>query len=618
MFLGATGVDRVALGADIVWESITWTYLKPLLYNTPTTATGYDEAIAMGTETGTDIVALTSNTDVFQSKFEFANIALAVPGLPGPDTTVEHTANVSSSGTISASEDGFPDSEFFHLMDKMGGSSAWGPTTDFDNVQINYEYVVPTRCQGYGIIGYMYDDYYMESWKFEASDTGLFAGEEIVLDSQSDMVFLGGEEKQFTFTNDSTYLFYRLNVTAGKDNWSMSEWYLYGDSIAVVDLLLTESPIADGDNLVIVKDDDSINELVAAGVTSDTEPEIPGSMCGIALAGPEEEEVQLDSGTSDLGTSISDDGLYLFKNNGDTIERIRLLAPFILEGFDYAGDGDFIDLPANDYAIVCNHGTRLLASDSGTLSIYNLATPYLLASTDIVATSSLDIEPFPGALNISDDGLHIHYLNDRQDIYGLVLTTPFDLSTALDDGVVPIVAHSFCLNSDGTLLFANENATIDEYSFGVPYSISTLVLTGCQFDTASDSNMEASTIVDPSGKHMYISGYDSGPGNTLISHFSCDVNTKPSSTTYQMDTSVVTAGEVPSRTYTVDAKTSFNGQDAVNSGDTYVASPTVLASTRTHDDLVFDPVVASIDTEVTLKSIGDTVTEVSASIMVEG
>jgi len=34
-----------------------------------------------------------------------------------------------------------------------------------------------------------------------------------------------------------------------------------------VDILVTDSPIQDGDNLVIVKDDDSIHELVASGVT---------------------------------------------------------------------------------------------------------------------------------------------------------------------------------------------------------------------------------------------------------------------------------------------------------------------------------------------------------------
>ena len=54
----------------------------------------------------------------------------------------------------------------------------------------------------------------VKDWTLEASNTDSFSGEETVLDTQSGQVFTDTEEKTFSFSNTTSYVYYRLVIAA--------------------------------------------------------------------------------------------------------------------------------------------------------------------------------------------------------------------------------------------------------------------------------------------------------------------------------------------------------------------------------------------------------------------
>ena len=75
--------------------------------------------------------------------------------------------------------------------------------------------------------------YAPKTWTFEASDTGSFAGEEITLDTQTDITgWVYGTPKTFEFSNTTGYYYYRIKITAnnGKvDYLGFLELELWGE-----------------------------------------------------------------------------------------------------------------------------------------------------------------------------------------------------------------------------------------------------------------------------------------------------------------------------------------------------------------------------------------------------
>jgi len=59
-----------------------------------------------------------------------------------------------------------------------------------------------------------------KDWTFEASDTGAWGGEEVVLDTQTDQSFTQMEQKDYSISNNTAYRYYRLNVTANNGHGS--------------------------------------------------------------------------------------------------------------------------------------------------------------------------------------------------------------------------------------------------------------------------------------------------------------------------------------------------------------------------------------------------------------
>jgi len=72
------------------------------------------------------------------------------------------------------------------------------------------------------------------AWTLEASNTGDYTGEEVVLDTQSSISWSLSEIKTFTFTNTTAYEYYRIVVTAvgGGASAAISEIELYEEDLS--------------------------------------------------------------------------------------------------------------------------------------------------------------------------------------------------------------------------------------------------------------------------------------------------------------------------------------------------------------------------------------------------
>jgi len=71
-----------------------------------------------------------------------------------------------------------------------------------------------------------------KDWTLEASNTGAFAGEETVIDTQTSITWNSGEEKVFSFTNGSTFSYYRLIITSNTSlpNHSLANMMLFSSA----------------------------------------------------------------------------------------------------------------------------------------------------------------------------------------------------------------------------------------------------------------------------------------------------------------------------------------------------------------------------------------------------
>lgn len=86
-----------------------------------------------------------------------------------------------------------------------------------------------------------------DTWTLEASNTGAFSGEEVVLDTQTNNDFTATfQTKNFTFANTTAYIYYRLAITAltgGGTTTAVGELKLY-EAAAVNNITLVAEPVS--------------------------------------------------------------------------------------------------------------------------------------------------------------------------------------------------------------------------------------------------------------------------------------------------------------------------------------------------------------------------------------
>jgi len=148
--------------------------------------------------------------------------AWSLLAMPTPfDEIPTMSSNIAPSGVASASREDFGYSAWYAMMDNnthqayswvAAGTAAW-LQYQFVSAKTIVRYTITSRNEGAA-------SRVPKSWSLKASNTGAFGGEEVTLDTQTnitDWASSGNVKKEFTFSNSTAYLYYRLDITASND-----------------------------------------------------------------------------------------------------------------------------------------------------------------------------------------------------------------------------------------------------------------------------------------------------------------------------------------------------------------------------------------------------------------
>lgn len=147
------------------------------------------------------------------------------------------------SASASSGADPYPVNNAFDGVTNNGG---WQATTT--PCYLKYDFAKEQTIVSYKIYPSS-NDHNLRSpknWTFEGSNTGAFSGEQVILDTQSNISgWITGLAKTFDTSNSGSYKYYRLNITAntgGTANYTnLAEWELTGKGYYKVLNGLTES-----------------------------------------------------------------------------------------------------------------------------------------------------------------------------------------------------------------------------------------------------------------------------------------------------------------------------------------------------------------------------------------
>lgn len=137
------------------------------------------------------------------------------------------TSNTAPSGVASASSQYDANRAPFKAFDGNDGSS-WAANTNTGWLQYQFtssKKIVSYFIQGSPIVAAQSPN----SWTIEASNTGAFSGEEVTLDTITGQTsWTSNERRYFEFTNTTSYLYYRINITSnnGEPYASISKFEL--------------------------------------------------------------------------------------------------------------------------------------------------------------------------------------------------------------------------------------------------------------------------------------------------------------------------------------------------------------------------------------------------------
>ena len=126
------------------------------------------------------------------------------------------TSNTAPSGEASASVNS---KDAWKLFDSDEVWTVWVSVSAPAWVQ--YEFASATVCDAYSISASdTWTSWTPNTWTLEASNTGAFAGEEVVLDTQTGIsTWASREKKGFLFTNSTAYTHYRIDITAAQGGY---------------------------------------------------------------------------------------------------------------------------------------------------------------------------------------------------------------------------------------------------------------------------------------------------------------------------------------------------------------------------------------------------------------
>ena len=531
---------------NLIYDNTNITAQFPNANNTGIDSTGN----VLTATTGGEAISILKTQDVgqsdfvaivapFEGEYEFANISNSDTA---SDTkyTADHTGFTSSTGTVSPSPFSIAGYETWKAFDGTTGTvNIQSTTTQFELV---YDFNSPISLYEYKITGATNPGRSPKDWRIEGSNTGTFNGEEVVLDTKTGITWSISETKIFTLPSESLpFAYLRLRVTSngGGSNTQVKELeYFKVVKGSTANTLITSTPIVDGDNVAIVKDDDSVNEIVASGV--------------------------VDNSTSTVDTNdIFGDGSIIdtYQFNGDktslsgTNDGTGSLNTY---GAGQFGQGGVFDATYSQMVTPINQSN--ISTISVWVKITTAGTHYIIGN-NVASSTAGDMQIIFKDTSVSCnlhniDAYSLSESHNLDEWYHVVATT--------DGTSASIWVNSILLDSRvGTYVQA-----VDTIAFGQDRSISGSY-GGNQIDQARFFNRE---LTQEEITMLYAENIPQ----------------------YQLDTTATTAGEIPSRVYLVDTKASFELSggfvEAEIDSDSYdiTASP-ILKTTRTYKDLI-DPI----------------------------
>ena len=170
------------------------------------------------------------------------NLNSSVAGLLKPtsgssgDQTATHVAATTGGHTVSANSEASSGFAGWKAFDKVtggaGGANTWH-TNALATGWLQYQFSSARVIGSYTIRSANgYPARAPKTWTLQGSNTGAFAGEQVVIDTQADVTswISTGEVKTFTVTSPGSYAYYRLNITASNGDAS----YLAIDEMTLV------------------------------------------------------------------------------------------------------------------------------------------------------------------------------------------------------------------------------------------------------------------------------------------------------------------------------------------------------------------------------------------------
>ncbi len=126
------------------------------------------------------------------------------------------TSNTAPSGVASANHEDPVMKAWMAMNDTiLSNNDMWYAAGGFPH-WIQYQFTSGKVIQQYTINSR--DDpvvHYPADWTFEASNTGAWGGEEVVLDTITGESFAQNQKKTYPFANSTSYTYYRLDITSG-------------------------------------------------------------------------------------------------------------------------------------------------------------------------------------------------------------------------------------------------------------------------------------------------------------------------------------------------------------------------------------------------------------------
>ncbi len=184
------------------------------------------------------------------------------------DLTSLGTASASSIFNASQSADKAIDD---NLTTQWAGNNSGFPywwQIDFgaSNEQIIDQYTIHARNDAFW-------EEIPEDWTLEGSNTGAFAGEEVILDTRSSVVWIQNEEKTFDVDNITPYRYYRFDISDNQsttnNNTSLLEVQMFQiavvepENLEITDTIQTfDTTVSEADNLEIIDNIEIIDTTI--------------------------------------------------------------------------------------------------------------------------------------------------------------------------------------------------------------------------------------------------------------------------------------------------------------------------------------------------------------------